>query len=258
MLGFRVESFWVVATGDAPRWVADLGYSDFADAWSDRQGRVMRQTPDRITFEHRLDDGRVVFRKLRLGRPGDATNEWRRMHQLDGLGLSVPQPLFFARDGRRTAIAFSSVAGSDLRQMLIERGRPPEFEVFFERRVAPAIRRLHEAGMVHRDLYWNHLFAADLDPSGPPVSLIDLERVRDLRGLRRRWIVKDLASLCSSWPLEDDALLLGRCLRTVVPEASVRCRIWRPILQKAARIRAHVPKWSGVPEGDPESWPDRG
>lgn len=65
--------------------------------------------------------------------------------------------------------------------------------------LADMLRRLHSAGLVHRDLYASHVF---LDEAGgkPELYLIDLARVFAPHLRRFRWRVKDLAQLKYSMP----------------------------------------------------------
>src|SRR5690606_1974578 len=65
-------------------------------------------------------------------------------------------------------------------------------------RVADMVRRMHEGGMNHRDLYLVH-FLLHLDPAPTPddfrISLIDLHRAQIRARTPRRWRDKDLAAL---------------------------------------------------------------
>ena len=62
------------------------------------------------------------------------------------------------------------------------------------------VRRFHQAGFVHRDLYAAHVFI-DLTPAGGVrLHLIDLQRVFRPARLKNRWRVKDLAELDYSVP----------------------------------------------------------
>ena len=60
------------------------------------------------------------------------------------------------------------------------------------RRVAELVRRMHAAGIHHRDLYLVHFLVSEL-PDG--LHLIDLHRAGVEPSVRRRWLVKDLGSL---------------------------------------------------------------
>ena len=66
--------------------------------------------------------------------------------------------------------------------------------------LAALVRRLHDSGFVHRDLYTSHIFI-EVSPAGDVrLRLIDLQRVFRPRPWRTRWRVKDLAALNYSVP----------------------------------------------------------
>lgn len=66
--------------------------------------------------------------------------------------------------------------------------------------LADAARRLHHAGLFHRDFYWCHLFVAEPDAGRFDVTLIDLQRVFRPRRFIGRWRRKDLAQFVFSAP----------------------------------------------------------
>ena len=70
------------------------------------------------------------------------------------------------------------------------------------RAMAALARRLHCAGLVHRDFYLCHILVRPVEGQGPALHLIDLARLGRSRGCApARWVVKDLAALLfSSWP----------------------------------------------------------
>jgi heptose I phosphotransferase len=81
--------------------------------------------------------------------------------------------------------------------------------------VAEIVRRLHDGGYNHRDLYCCHFLIKEPSPGEFDIRLIDLQRVQRRRWLRRRWIVKDLAQLAYSAPRDrvgckDQVALLHR------------------------------------------------
>ncbi|MCB1674676.1 MAG: lipopolysaccharide core heptose(I) kinase RfaP, partial [Halioglobus sp.] len=65
------------------------------------------------------------------------------------------------------------------------------------RKLADTARRMHGAGINHRDFYLCHfhLDPATLDRPAPRCHLIDLHRAQLRRRVPRRWRVKDLAGL---------------------------------------------------------------
>lgn len=68
------------------------------------------------------------------------------------------------------------------------------------RGVCDIARKLHAAGLVHRDLYLSHLYFDPDSPEDRQVHLIDLNRVMTPTFRTGRWIVKDLAALNYSVP----------------------------------------------------------
>lgn len=82
--------------------------------------------------------------------------------------------------------------------------------------LARIVRRMHDHGLFHRDLYLSHVFVAD--PEGrAKLTLIDLARVIRRRRRLGRWQIKDLAALAYSSPtavvtLSDRIRFLGAYL----------------------------------------------
>ena len=109
------------------------------------------------------------------------------------------------------------------------------------RRLAAFIRRFHQTGYRHRDLYLSHIFCSD--------TLIDLARTsRPI--LQRRFQIKDIAQLHYSAPAvsfsRTDRL---RFYRTYAgrPRLSARDKVFiRHVLRKAATMARHSRK-HGVP-----------
>ncbi len=132
--------------------------------------------------------------------------EWARMWQLVRAGVNGPQPIAMGEllhrgDEMRSAVLMKSVAGKSLESWCGEwKIDDHEHISALIEPAASLIRKFHNQGFVHRDLYLAHLFfdpEADIEDS---LSLIDLQRMIEPRTLRLRWIVKDLASLNYSAP----------------------------------------------------------
>ena len=237
----------LVSSESWPDACRELGYREPRDALLDSRGRTVRCTPWRRTIRHDLSDGVRLYRKVRTRRPGEANREWRMLERLSELGFSVPERGFFARRGRATALGVLAVAGTPVDVLLAERA--PDGPADDESRVlietlAPIVRRLHDRGLFYRDLYWNHLFATSLTEGA--IRLIDVERVFRPRWRRRRWIVKDLAGLVSSWPREcrvPDGFW-DRFFASYHAElASADARLRTDVFAKAERIRSRRPRY---------------
>ncbi len=128
-----------------------------------------------------------------------AAREWANLRALAEAGGHVADPVAHGRTegagGPRSLLAVRAVEGPSLAAWLHTEGPRERPEAM--RRVAVAVGRavrgLHDAGFVYRDLYAKHLFLEELDAAaGPRVVFIDAQRLG--RRTRRR-ARKDLARL---------------------------------------------------------------
>jgi hypothetical protein len=163
--------------------------------------------------------------------------EWRNVCRLAEAGIPAAQAVAFGQEmrgpfERRSFILLGQVPGESL-----ERWVPAHLSgaACAEHEDRPAGRRqdrglrerlddlarfvaaFHRAGFVHRDLYLSHVFISEAEPdsfsqgaglpacsaqTGTRFRLIDLQRVFRPRWRHRRWVVKDLAALHDSTPVE--------------------------------------------------------
>ena len=156
------------------------------------------------------------------------------------------------RDGARELRSFvlsEAVPGEALERWLpgcyekmSERQRARVRPAIFER-LAELVRRLHQAGFVHRDLYASHIFIEITPVEEVRLHLIDLQRVFKPRRLRSRWRVKDLAELDYSVPARfasgsDRLRWLGSYLGADQLSRE-QLRLARRIAEKTTRIARH-------------------
>lgn len=221
-----------------------LGYASPDDALWDSRGRTVRCTPRRRTVIGPVLSGQVLFRKYRLG--GNGRREWLLLHRLAGLGFGVPEPVCFASSGSRSVVVTLRVPGRAMDVLLHEAvasSLAGDAIGYCIECVAPMVRRLHDHGLFHRDLYWNHLFADGWDPEFEPM-VIDVERVFRPWLRRRRWCVKDLAALEASARgvgSRTDRLRFLIAYHGLLPSDWKR---WvREVGAKADRIVRHRPKY---------------
>ena len=214
-----------------------------------RAGTPVRCVPHRRTLRHELADGRCVFCKLRDRRPRDAEVEWQWLHELPRLGFRVPRPVLLTRDRNHSAVCTLGVSGRPVQLLIgeaLEAGRWAEVSAYAEKAVAPVVRRLHRQRLIFRDLYWNHLYAKSLEDLSVEPTFIDVERVFRPRWCWRRWQVKDLAGLVSSLPASAPPRILWPALRSYLGAFDGQARrLAKAVLRKAARIRAHRPRYPG-------------
>jgi len=228
---------------DELRWAADagslravLGYEVARDALQDPRGWTVRCTPRRRTRLLRLEEH--VFCKVRRGGLSVARDEWRALERLASLGIRAPRPVFLACAGRTSVLGIRAVAGRPADSWIrdeLRADRDDAVTAWAGDHVAGVVRRLHDAGLFYRDLYWNHLFVTG---SGDPPALIDAERLLEPRVRRRRWRVKDLAGLEASWPADARAPL-----DALLSALDVDGDLLDAVHAKAARIRERRPKF---------------
>ena len=153
----------------------------------------------------------------------------------------MPQPVLLWRDGRASALVMHACAGRSLSDWILDRGLDGAIVGCVLGPVLDLVKRLHGAGLVHRDLYWNHLLVLDPADRATSPALIDVERVLRPIVRRQRWLEKDLAGLLGSWPLERiPAVLALRFFRGWLGGALVLDwkRSARAIIWRARRIRS--------------------
>ena len=117
-------------------------------------------------------------------------------------------------------------------------------------RLARIARRFHAYGCHHQDFYLNHFFIrlaggdAGRQADAFELFLIDLQRMRRVRRLRKRWVVKDLGQL--DYSAHRAALSRADRLRFLLAYLDVASldssnrRFLRRVLAKSARIARHA------------------
>jgi heptose I phosphotransferase len=230
------------------------------------QGQVFRDIEQRQTLAFELDGRRYFIKRhcgvklreifknlLSLRLPVvSARNEYRAIRAMEQLGLLVPAAAAYGRRGWRPATLESFLVTHDVgpHESLEDhcrdwRSSPPSFRHKQEllQAVADIARRMHDAGICHRDFYLCHFL---LRPDGRLV-VIDLHRALVKQRLALRWIVKDIAGL---WFSAMDAGLTQRDLlrflrayrqddlRTLLPREA---GFWRDVEARAlALYRRHA------------------
>ena len=231
------------------------------------EGEVYRRAPGRRTVRVLLD-GRPYFLKVHSGvgwleilknwllgkRPVlGAENEYRACRRLEQQGLMAPRVAAFAAAGanpaaRRSLVLCDELAGYTSLEDLVDGWDESPPDPAAGRRlvmgIAEFVRRLHEAGVAHRDLYLCHLLLrADAWTAGKvELAVLDLHRARILSPLPDYWRRRDLAALLFSAldaPVHRRAWLrfvrvyAGRPLRETF---SAEGSFWRSVYRRALKL----------------------
>ncbi len=135
-----------------------------------------------------------------------AASEYRAVRLLETIGVDTLAVAAYASRGSNPATIHSMLLTDDLAGTIsLEdycadwRTNPPPFAVRMRLTLALAdiARRMHAAGINHRDFYLCHfhLDEQSLQHGTPRCHVIDLHRAQVRRKTPRRWRVKDLAGL---------------------------------------------------------------
>jgi len=118
--------------------------------------------------------------------------------------IPVARPIAYGTQShrRRSFVMFEELPNADALQRLLPQWsqKKTEYDLLRNKKkllsqTAQLVRRLHNCGFCHRDLYLAHIFLGRDRTACERLSLIDLHRVFTPAILRRRWQVKDLAQL---------------------------------------------------------------
>ena len=182
------------------------------DIYRDKEGRkTLRFRRGGRSYFLKLHSGigwGEVFKnllQLRLPVPG-AGNEYRAVVALQQIGVDTMSVAAYASVGSNPAARQSLIVTDDLVGTVSLEDycadwskRPPPFAVRLRliRKLADSSRRMHGAGINHRDFYicHFHLDESTLSDPAPRCHLIDLHRAQLRRAVPRRWLEKDLAGL---------------------------------------------------------------
>ena len=189
----------------------------------------------------------TLYAKVYRGHARTAALEWRWLHMLPSLGIATAQPVAWLASQNKSLIVTLGVKGRSFDAWLVDAAAEGWLADVFGyacRELAPFVRRLHDQGLIHRDLNCPHVFTTDPRSAGQP-AVIDVERMFRPRWLWRRWVVKELASLLASSPVPVPVPVALRFLRCYQPELDVRQRrkLAREVGRKVARILAHQPRF---------------
>lgn len=258
------------ATGDvflAPELADRLGGEDLLRWAESADGEVFREVKERATLRVEID-GQPYFLKRHQGvgwleilknwlvgkRPVlGAENEYRACRHLAAQSLAAPQVAAFAAEGRnparrRSFVLCEELSGYDSLEDVAARWASQPPSPLARRRlilaVARFVRRLHEAGVAHRDLYICHLMLhrQSWAQGEARLAVLDLHRARLQPKLSDYWRKRDLAALLfstldlglpGSSRLRFLRIYAGRPLREVFAEAP---RFWRAVARRAQAL----------------------
>jgi tRNA A-37 threonylcarbamoyl transferase component Bud32 len=210
------------------------------------RARCVRDLPGRSNHVVEVA-GRAVH--LKREKRAAVAREAEGIRRAAAAGVPTAPLVLWGQDPRHGAVTGTlDLAPAEPLDDLLREGRlAPEARACALRRLAHATAALHAAGLHHRDLYLNHVFAHARD-GACRIAIVDFERLGAHRRAFGRRVVKDLAALFASLPegavgVRERARFLLRYLGARgVPGRKGYDGLVRRIRRKAARIRSHVPR----------------
>ena len=232
------------------------------------EGQLYRKIDDRRTIKVRIN-GAFYFAKIHQGvgwfeivknlAQGrlpvlGARNEWLALRVLKTADVPSMTPVLFCERGLNPATRKSVILTESLDfKIALEdfETRDPVLKKALITEVARISKKMHEAGVNHRDYYLCHFL---LNAPGskslkfkPILHLIDLHRAQVRKSVPRRWLVKDLGGLLFSAIEKNlttrDLLRFireydSRPLRKSLSEDAV---FWREVVDRAIKLwmRSH-------------------
>ena len=174
--------------------------------------------------------------------------------KLPEIGITVPRPIAMGagKGWARSFVMSEELPNAEALERLLPRGAQAcgEYELLRNKpklimELAELVRRLHQGGYYHRDLYLSHIFLCKDKQGVERLALIDLQRVFQPKVWAERWRIKDLAQLYYSarrYFTGNDQL---RFLRLYLGQKSLDAgakRLAARVVAKAVRIARHDAK----------------
>lgn len=239
---------------DAEDLLRVLGITTAADAHDFRGGEELRRRAETsiLRLEH---DGRIYYLKrfhydalavflrsaLKLNRPvRSGLVERANLLELTAAGFRVPRPLAAGFGGplkrRRSFVLLENMPGDTLEELIQARSLDHRAWRKLGAELGGLIRRFHQDGFWHRDLYLCHI-AIDAERG---LGILDGERVKRRVPLPERWRIKDLAALHYSSRDHIPASARTAFLKAYLGDAARSSEaLLRRVRAKAERIARH-------------------
>lgn len=253
----------VILRRDSISFLEELGLTTVEGADNFNSGKELRRYPEKSIVRFTTAGTTYFLKRYHYSRLSifiraalkwnfpvlSGVTEWQRLKQLEAIDFRVPKAIAAGLGGTLfrglSFIVLEEMSGQSLETKLQEAN--PRFTLRRKRRLARTlgqwIRRFHDAGFCHKDLYLCHIFVTEEDILG----LLDCERICHWpTGVPQRWIIKDLAALLYSskglvpisvhrsflkgyWPKKSELKNAQSKLRAIVKKAEALARKGRKL-----------------------------
>lgn len=223
------------------------------------EGEVFREVEQRRTLKTKIGEGfyfakihygvgwaEIIKNLLQMRLPVlSARNEFEAIEALTLAGVPTMSTAAFVERGWNPAMLRSAIVTRALEDTISLEDFEPESPLIKRtllQEIALIARRMHQAGINHRDFYLCHFLMAVGSQQAPVLHLIDLHRAQMRRSVPLRWQVKDLGGLLFSAfdksLTKRDLLRFVRIysdkpLRTALQEDA---GLWADVIDRACRL----------------------
>ena len=193
----------IMGDEDPFSWQENLERVIFRDVENRETSRVLIGQERYFVKIHKSASWQSAFNELFGGQTPrfGAEAEWRAVRAFQKLDIPTIEPYLYAKRGTSFLNHRSLLISKSLeKKVSLEHFSTsnPVFKRLLIKKIAEISRKMHLAGINHRDFYLCH-FLMDQDISkGPLLHLIDLHRAQEREKVPRRWLIKDLGSLLFS------------------------------------------------------------
>lgn len=263
---------WLYLNDRYSKLLQQNGLNQFSDFMTFSGGKVLKRLPSRTITKVELPNGRglaTFFLKRHMGtvKPVEmlrtllsgfsvswGRKEWEVIEAFRKCGIPTLTPVAAGEKvsllWQESFLMTEELTGyQSLDKFLQEYFTPPlPPEKMIEKRalikeLAGIAKRMHGAGLNHRDFYCCHIFIRQSEDGVREWRVLDLQRVDRRRWFRSHWIIKDLAALNYSAPPQiitrTDRL---RFLSHYIGGKGNVCQnltFIRQVIHKTERIRRH-------------------
>jgi heptose I phosphotransferase len=240
-------------------------------------GEIVRKVSGRSTRRLQLQ-GKTYYLKLHMGIGWPeiiknwlslkapvlgARNEFLACRLLQQQAIAAPEVVAFAESSdppwsRKSFVLMAALEDmEDLETVSLRWARMPPSGLELRTltmQVADIARRLHGAGVVHRDFYICHLLRRQHDPQAP-LAVLDLHRALLFAQVPERWRLRDLAALLFSTlelPISQRTWLRFIRVYTGQPLQQTfqqQPDFWRGVFRRARRLKGKARRKGLVPGG---------
>jgi len=235
--------------------LAAAGLTDYDAVMTARKGELLTKPGlgdrERIRLELAASSGApATFYLKRYGSNDPARIEWEAVRAVVAAGVPTMRPVAMGAGPAGGFIIVTAVPGDALSRCLegLRRryGDDPIVGSHLAYQLGRLAGALHAAGLVHRDLYADHIFVADRDDR-IELYLIDLARVFRPSWRRWRWRIKDLAALKFSLGREWTNAHWARLVFTYESTVGSRLPWWAALVinRRVRRLHGHLVRRTG-------------